>query len=270
MKTGLFAVLFVVLLAGALAVSYWKYSQSSGRQVAVAEQPPPARVPVPPIRNPLDLATAAEGEEPLPRLQESDGTVWRVLADLFGAMDLERILVSDRFIERFVLLVDNLPRRELPADRSPARPVPGTFLVEGEEGSESIGSANSRRYERHVRLASAVDSQRLVAAYVRHYPLFQEAYEEMGYPDGYFNDRLLEVIDHLLAAPEVSSPVRLVRPKVRYLYADSELEGLSAGHKIMVRIGKENSGKVKAKLREIRHHLAAGSAPAGAGTTGPR
>jgi hypothetical protein len=92
---------------------------------------------------------------------------------------------------------------------------------------------------------------------VRWYPLFQQAYRELGYPDGYFNDRLVEVIDHLLAAPEVKGPVALAKPWIMWEYADPKLEALSAGHKILVRVGPENAARLKAKLREVRRQVAA-------------
>ncbi|MEJ2700374.1 MAG: DUF3014 domain-containing protein, partial [Desulfuromonadales bacterium] len=64
-------------------------------------------------------------------------------------------------------------------------------------------------------------------------------------------------IDHLLAAPEVQGPIRVVRPSVRYKFADPDLEALSAGQKILIRMGPDNAAKVKAKLREIRQELTA-------------
>jgi hypothetical protein len=91
------------------------------------------------------------------------------------------------------------------------------------------------------------------------YPLFQQAFVELGYPDGYFNDRLIEVIDHLLEAPEPKGPVKLVSPKVLYEFADPELERLSSGQKMMIRVGPENEARLKAKLREIRAAVAAQS-----------
>ncbi|HQU43635.1 MAG TPA: DUF3014 domain-containing protein, partial [Pirellulales bacterium] len=42
----------------------------------------------------------------------------------------------------------------------------------------------------------------------------------------YFNDRLVSVIDHLLAAPEPAGPVALVQPKIIYKFADPQLESL--------------------------------------------
>jgi hypothetical protein len=89
--------------------------------------------------------------------------------------------------------------------------------------------------------------------------LFQQAYAELGYPSRYFNDRVFEVIDHLLATPDVRGPIALVQPKVMYEYADPVLQDLSAGQKMLVRMGPENEAKVKAKLRELKKALTRGS-----------
>jgi hypothetical protein len=94
--------------------------------------------------------------------------------------------------------------------------------------------------------------------YSSFYPLFQAAYVELGYPKGYFNDRLVAVIDHLLAAPTVDGPLRLTQPHIVYKFADPQLESASAGHKIMLRMGSQNALVVKAKLREIRAELVRG------------
>ena len=136
-----------------------------------------------------------------------------------------------------------------------AKAVRVVRVVKAEKGGAVLGPENYRRYAPFVGFASAVDTDRLVGAYVRFYPLFQEAYETMGYPEGYFNDRLVEVIDHLLVAPEIEGPVRLVQPRVRYQFADPELESLSAGHKILVRMGPENARRLKGKLGEVREAL---------------
>jgi hypothetical protein len=98
-------------------------------------------------------------------------------------------------------------------------------------------------------------SRALVSRYVEMYPLFQQAYAELGYPNRNFNDRLVEAIDDLLAAPELSAPAELEQPKVLYQFADPELEQRSAGQKVMMRMGADNARRVKAKLREIRREL---------------
>lgn len=108
-----------------------------------------------------------------------------------------------------------------------------------------------------MQLVESIDSEQLVSLYVRFYPLFQQAYEELGYPSAYFNDRLVEVIDHLLEAPDIQQPVRLVRPRVLYQFADPQLEALSAGQKVLIRVGPDNAARLKAKLGELRAGLVA-------------
>ena len=117
------------------------------------------------------------------------------------------------------------------------------------------------RYDTYVRVMDQADTAKLVDAYVRYYPLFQKAYEDLGYPHGYFNDRLVEVIDHLLATPEVAAPIALAQPKVLYEFADPSLEQRSAGQKILMRMGPVNEAHVKAKLRTIRAGITGQSLP---------
>jgi hypothetical protein len=104
-------------------------------------------------------------------------------------------------------------------------------------------------------MLAALDTKQVVAVYKRLYPLFQEAYAGIGYPNAYFNDRLIEVIDHLLTTPPVSGPVYLAQPKALYLYADPTLEEFSAGRKILVRIGPQNATQIKAMFHEYRREL---------------
>jgi len=141
--------------------------------------------------------------------------------------------------------------------------VRGPFAVTGEGGQLLIAPENAARYAPYVQLAGHIDTQQLVDVYVRFYPLFQEAYAELGMPNAYFNDRLVDVIDHLLDTPTVGEPIRLVQPKVFYEYADPKLEALSAGQKILLRMGSANAEQIKAKLREIRQALTSVSPPRG-------
>ena len=106
-----------------------------------------------------------------------------------------------------------------------------------------------------MRVVQEADVKSLAVVYERLYPLFQQSYEDLGYPGKYFNDRLVEVIDHLLHAPEVSAPIKLVQPKVFYEYADADLESRSAGQKLLIRMGPANARALKAKLREFRAEI---------------
>ena len=120
-----------------------------------------------------------------------------------------------------------------------------------------LDPANYERYKPLVQLIRSMDTQQLVATYTRYYPLFQEAYENLGHPPQYFNDRLIEVIDHLLETPDLQGPIALARPNVLYEFADPKLETRSAGQKVLIRMGSDNAAVVKDKLRALRGELIA-------------
>ena len=176
----------------------------------------------------------------LPKLDDSDGIAKDVIGAVVNGDDFVRLLVPDGIVRRIVATVDNLPRKTIAAQVLPIKAVPGPFATVDIAGGTAIDGANAVRYARYVRAAEAIDARRLAGFYVRLYPLFQQAYVELGYPNGYFNDRLIGVIDHLLAAPEPAAPVYLSQPRVMFEFADPGLEALSAGQKILVRVGLDN------------------------------
>ncbi len=206
----------------------------------------------PQIRYPVAQQPAAK---PLPALDVSDSTMRNALGDMVSDQTLIDIFRLQGFMRRVVATVDNLPREKLALQLMPVKRAGGKFLVTGKAEGLAIDANNAARYALYLQLADALDNGKLVALYIHFYPLFQQAYQELGYPKGYFNDRLVEVIDHLLAAPELQAPVKLVRPKIFYLFADPALEAHSAGQKLLMRIGSENAALVKAKLRDLRGEL---------------
>jgi hypothetical protein len=227
-------------------------------------QPPTARVEVPappPVpeepRNPVPPPPPAPEQPPLPPLKQSDPAMLQSLATLLGAASLERFFNMEDVVRRIVATVDNLPREAYASRLSPLKPIPGLFATTGRDETLQVSPANAKRYADFVAFADRIDAKQAVSLYIHYYPLFQQAYVELGYPKGYFNDRLVTVIDHLLAAPEVKGPVPLTQPHVLYEYADPEWEARSAGHKALMRVGPENAARLKAKLREIRKELVA-------------
>ena len=247
----------VVLFVGAAIYYSWNiYRQTPPPPVAIAQAqvPTPITEPVPvknyPIEPPVTSAPA-----PLPTLDLSDKDVGDALARAFGRKSLPTIFYPGKMIRRFVATVDNLPRQHAPARMWPVRPVGGSFMVSGMDSGLVIDSDNSARYSPYIKVMQALDVVALVDLYVRFYPLFQQAYQELGYPKGYFNNRLIETLDNLLDAPEVSAPMGLTHSKVLYEYADPTLETRSAGQKVMVRMGSSNSARAKTTLRAIRSEV---------------
>ena len=231
------------------------------RVPAPVAQPATPQQPLHPIEEAVVEPDAAEPivdtSQPLPELQQSDERVEDVLQRLFAEQNLGRYFLLEHIIERFVVMVDNLPRQDLPVTHRPLKKISGKFLVEKQAGDLTLAAANYDRYAPVIRLLEKADRKQVIAVYAAFYPLFQEAYATLGYPDRYFNDRLVEVIDHLLQTPIVKGPIRLVQPKALYLFADPALEELSAGRKILIRTGPYNAERIKQILRSYRKQLVA-------------
>jgi hypothetical protein len=216
-----------------------------------ASESAPARA-EPEIRYPIEQPA---GERPLPALDTSDATMRNAVNELLPDKTLVDLFQVHDFVRHIVATVDNIPRKKLAQRLLPNKPAAGKFAVSDNCDTLAIDPRNTIRYAPYLRLLNALDTEKSVALYVRFYPLFQQAYRDLGYPKGYFNDRLIEAIDHLLATPDVKGPIKVVRPKVLYEYADPELEALSAGQKALIRTGSENAAQIKAKLREVREEL---------------
>jgi Protein of unknown function (DUF3014) len=248
-----------LIVGGMLAgFYYWQRRTSLPTQPppSVSEaQPAPEAETEPRIRHPVEQTQPGEAAKPLPTLDESEKAAQSALDGLFGQKTVRQFFRVDNFVRHLVVTIDNLPRKQVPLRYVPVNPPARRFLASGEEDSLILNPDNYRRYTPYVRLAETLDAKKFAVVYVHYYPLFQQAYEELGYPSQYFNDRLIEVIDDLLATPDVQTPIKLIRPKVMYQFADPQLEARSAGQKIMIRMGRENAARIKAKLQEVRREL---------------
>jgi len=246
------AAIVVIGLLG--AVYYYKYRSSVPEVPVVKEAPkPPVEAPQaatePAVRNPIPETTDAK---PLPPLKESDHDVRQSLVDVFGAKAVTQFLVPENIVRHIVVTVDNLPRKKVAIELRPVKPTPGTTATASQGDITTIASANFERYAPFIKVVQNTDTKTLTSVYFRLYPLFQQSYEDLGYPGQYFNDRLVEVIDDMLKAPDVQGPIELTQPRVFYEYADPKLEGLSAGQKLLLRMGPANEAAMKTKLREFR------------------
>jgi len=246
-------VVFVVVLA-ALGGGYYWYSHRSvplsiPRVVATAPasqsapEEPRIEHPVPPPPVTTDA---------LPDLADSDEPVSEALAAALGGASSTSLLVPESIVRHIVVTIDNLPRQKVAVDKRPVVPTPGMLKVDGDELHSTLDAENFQRYTPAVNALRKVDMQHLAAVYFRFYPLFQKVYQDLGYPNGYFNDRLVQVIDMLLATPQILGPIDLVRPNVMYLFADPSLESRPAGQKVLIRMGPDNAAIVKSKLSELR------------------
>lgn len=282
------AALLAVVCAGAAGVYWWQQQTPAPAPVPpapVAAAPAPVAMappapPEPAIHHPIEpeapASSAVAAPGPLPPADRADGYVADALTELLGRKAVLGFLSTDHFAARLVATVDNLDKPQAAARLWPVNPTPARFQTSATAEGTLIGADNAKRYAPFVQFVASANTARSVALYRRLYPLFQQAYEELGYPGKYFNDRLVQVIDHLLQTPEptgplkvrltdVKGPVPSATPWLRYEYEDPALEERSAGQKILLRMGPGHTRQLKAKLVEIRALIARGPAPKAGG-----
>ncbi|MCC7463580.1 MAG: DUF3014 domain-containing protein [Gammaproteobacteria bacterium] len=246
----------VLVALGAGGAGYYYMTRPAPAPASVPVAPPPLAATPPPAAAtaPANPVASTPGS-PLPALDESDAAVLGALEEL-GGRALAVLLRPQDLVRHVVASVDALPRARLETEVRPLRRPAGEFLALGPDDGATIDPHNAERYAPYVRVVEALDMHRLAALYRRYYPLFQQAFQDLGNPDGYFNDRLVEVIDHLLATPGLNGPVRLVRPKVMFEFADPKLQALSVGQKALLRLAPAQRRSVLAQLRTLRAAVA--------------
>jgi hypothetical protein len=255
-------VLFVLVAFGA-----WYYSVNLDRaeveQATVVPGPVEPAEPAPaPERYPVEDIPSPEPDtvspdepppEPLPTLAESDPEVLEDAARL--SPELERLLIPEYVLSRVVATLDALDGRRVAPPMRPITSVPGSFTVLQSGDEAVISPENAERYRPMVAVLESLDTDQLVALYLRYYPLLQEAYLGLGKGDDRFNDRVVEVLDLLLATPEPVGMIELVQNEAVWEFKDPELESLAIGQKALLRLSPEDRRTVKAKARALRDAL---------------
>jgi hypothetical protein len=204
------------------------------------------------------VAPAIE-EEPsfiLPMLDDSDQLIRDGVVTLSNYPEVAAWLVSEELIRKFVVLIDNTVHGSVPRKHVAFLAPDGPFKAN--KISEALYVLNEESYARYdllTEIFASIDTQRSVEFYVLLKPLFQEAYEELGYTGKKFDDAVFLAIGRMLETPVVPQPIHLVRPVVMYKFADEQLESLSEVQKQLIRMGPRNTGIIHAKLSEIALEL---------------
>jgi hypothetical protein len=264
-RRGLWILIIVVLVAIA-AAGYVGWKRAAGRRAAA----PPAQqaAPAPPSVGVAERDVVADNIM-LPPLDQTDSLVRELVSKLSSHPTVAAWLTTDQLIRNFAVSVVNVSEGHTPAKQlGPAAPK-GAFKASADSG----GTIEDASYDRYDPLADAfagLDSRGAARLYLTLKPRIQEAYRELGYPEGDFDQALTRAINELLRTPVLDQPVSVRRKSVLYVYSDPQLESLSAAQKQLLRTGPRNVRLVQARLREIAQHLALPIEPPPAGSQEPR
>jgi hypothetical protein len=195
---------------------------------------------------------AASGAKPVALTPQNAGaeivTRWK---SFFGTEDGHELLRLENFVRHFVLMFENATETKIPAQASIFEPVNGDFLTKTVGDKIQISPENFHRYDVYASMLKSADLKKIVAFYVRLYPLLQTGYAEMG-RKGYFNDRVVNVLDQIIAAQDPATDASLKVDGGRFVFEDSEMEAAPAVQKVLFRIGPAHALLVKERMKELR------------------
>lgn len=277
-RFALFAIVLVVLLS---AGGYYYYSGDSdspklipNAPIVLPETPPsepmtlesepePETTETTPAvtetnTNSTETTAVAEPEvvvEPVPVLAKSDAFVQQKALAMINNNVLSSSLVQQDLVRQFVVFVDNLAQGELTRKVSPLKGPEKLFSVSEITNKVYLNPEGFHRYDAYVDSIAKMDEQSLITTYKQLTPLLEEAFTELGYSNAKFNDRMLQAIKMLLAAPIIEDPIELNSISVNYQFVDPNLEALPSAQKLLIRMGPENTRKLKVALRKIENQL---------------
>lgn len=226
--------------------------------------PQPEAQPVPPTGESAEEDTEPQGEEPtevtpepqppLPDLADSDAIILDTIAGQLGNGFVQQWIKPEFVIPRSVATIHSLDGSAPALKTRPLQSLdtePHTAEIEDQEALLWTES-NAERYDALIDALESTPPERAAALYGRYYSLFQQAWEELGEAEPYFNDRVIGVIDHLLATPDVALPFEVVPHEGRLHFADESLEEQSWGRKLLIRMGPDQAERVRTWLSTFR------------------
>jgi hypothetical protein len=200
-------------------------------------------------------------------LPGSDTVLRGIVRELSGHPLLARMVAADGLAATFVAAVDNIAEGASPAGHLAALAPDDRFAPDTAGESFVFSEENAGRYDLLTGLALSFSPEDCVELYRTFYPLLDQAYQELGYPDADFHRAFTGAVRHLLRTPEPEGPALLVRKVTTYAYADPRLESLSPAQKQLLRTGPDNVRRIRQWLAEVERLLLA--APAAADRSTP-
>jgi len=192
---------------------------------------------------------------PLPNLDDSDKLVLAKATQLSWLPHYASKLIPQDLLRNFVTFVDNLSRGDLATKFAPLSRPKHKFGTREAEGKLFIDEASYKRYSPYVNIINSINLELALEHYQRLMPLIDQAYMELGYEAGAFNQALVTAIELMLEAPVIRQPIELVAPSAMYKFKDQALEELPAAQKLMIRFGPDNATQLRPKLQQIQISL---------------
>ncbi|MBB1437852.1 DUF3014 domain-containing protein [Shewanella sp. SG41-4] len=197
-------------------------------------------------------ATEAIVVEPLPALAESDDFVEAKTLAIANGMKIAPMILKKDIARQFVVFVDNLAQGDIVRKASPLKGPDTQFTVSEITNKTYLNPDGYHRYDLYANFIAGLSDKDLVATYIELKPLFAEAFTELGYSDIDFDKRMQQAFSMIASAPIIEDPIELSSISVNYKYVDPNLEALPNAQKLLIRMGPDNTRKIKEAVKKLQ------------------
>jgi len=249
-KVKIAAISFILLVAAALII-YFVFIRNSGSSPPDILEAVAQDVTDEPVEEPASLESDTV-EAISVAVDESDGLVRDLVGKLSSHPELARWLVTQDVIRKYVAAVDNIANGHSPRQQIDFFKTKGEFSVKEGNSGFSVDTTAYARYNIVADVFSSLDANGTAQLYRQLSLPIQEAYKDLGYPEGKFHSTFMRAIDELLAVPVVEGDVMLEEKLKSFAMADEKLESMSQAQKHLFRMGPQNVRTIQSKLREFK------------------
>jgi len=229
-------------IAAGVVLTLWWLSRA---QLAPATPAPTTATQVPfgaPRPRPQDID--------LPPLDDSDTLLRDLVSSLSKHPLLAWILVNKSLVRSTVLAVVQIGDGVTPTGLfGPLKPQTRLQLQSGD--SSRVDPATYRRWDQALAALTSINTAELAQTYVNTKPLFDQAYRELGHPNGNFDDAIVRAIRTVEATPDIKTDPVLLRRSGYFEYDDESLRALLPVQKQLLLLGPTHRQRVISWLRSL-------------------
>lgn len=170
---------------------------------------------------------------------------------------INELLEHDHVLNKLVAAADATWRNQSPTSSLKFLNPKGKLGVTRRDEKVFLSNDNYNRYEPYLEGLDRVGDKRILDSYLLLRPLLRNAHEQLGNPHVKWDQLLGEILDKLSAmevptkAPELTKAGDSV-----FIFADPVLEKKSFAHRLLIRMGPNNSRRLQEKIRNFQAALA--------------
>jgi hypothetical protein len=186
----------------------------------------------------------------LPALDSSDSWLREMVAALSAHPLLTRLLITPELVRSAVLVVEQIGEGRTPAQPLKVlRPTSRLTILGPESGR--VDPASYTRWDAATASLTSINPADAAQLYVNAKPIFDQAYRDLGHPNGDFDDSIVRAINVLSATPVVVSDPELLKRPSYFEHTDPALRSLQPVQKELLLIGPVNRQRVMSWLKRV-------------------